>query len=401
MGRIEVTARLVEIPDGAIFKRELYDYATVLKYEVLKVHRGQLDTDTIYVGHYNPFKPRSEAADKPVKGIGGNLRTFRVGQIHRMALEVPIDDYFIIANCSRRHRQSLMMSVSVIVNLGLLGFFKYAAFLQNNLNHVLRLLGAGTALANVVGQAADSVFAAEAPGTLDAWSRHSARFCIFSFRGVSMFGNRRKQLFLPVAFATAICSASLSQAIIELLAGQRPQVTEMLTQIPTKSNLRAFERELQDNCWLAKQLRPWMQYAQFIVLRELGDKAVVGGTRWLFYKPAVQYLIEPWSPKQDPDQGDIFSAIISFRDQLAGRGIKLLLVPTPNKASVYPDMLTRQARWTENPIDSKTSDDKTAWGHPQDDSGTTNRKAIRTGADRLHAGSQYRHQSALPGRSWL
>jgi len=37
MGRIEVTAHLVEIPDGAIFKRERYDYATVLKYEVLKV----------------------------------------------------------------------------------------------------------------------------------------------------------------------------------------------------------------------------------------------------------------------------------------------------------------------------------------------------------------------------
>jgi len=95
MGSIEVTARLLEIPDGAIFKRELYNYATVLKYEVLKVHRGQIDTDKIYVGHYNPFKPRSEAADKRVEGIGGNLRSFGSGQVHRMALEVPIDDYFM------------------------------------------------------------------------------------------------------------------------------------------------------------------------------------------------------------------------------------------------------------------------------------------------------------------
>ena len=29
-GGIEVTAKLVEIPEGAIFKRDLYDYATVL-----------------------------------------------------------------------------------------------------------------------------------------------------------------------------------------------------------------------------------------------------------------------------------------------------------------------------------------------------------------------------------
>lgn len=95
MGTIEVTARLTEIPEGAIFKRELYDYATILKYNVLKVHRGQVGSETIYVGHYNPFKPRSQAADKQVPGIGGNLTTFRAGQIHRMALEVPIDDYFM------------------------------------------------------------------------------------------------------------------------------------------------------------------------------------------------------------------------------------------------------------------------------------------------------------------
>jgi hypothetical protein len=42
LGSIEVTARLVEIPEGAIFKRDLYNYATILKYEVLKVHRGEV-----------------------------------------------------------------------------------------------------------------------------------------------------------------------------------------------------------------------------------------------------------------------------------------------------------------------------------------------------------------------
>jgi hypothetical protein len=48
-GSIEVTARLVEIPEGAIFDRELYNYATVLKYNVLAVHRGSVKGDTIYV----------------------------------------------------------------------------------------------------------------------------------------------------------------------------------------------------------------------------------------------------------------------------------------------------------------------------------------------------------------
>jgi hypothetical protein len=94
-GTVEVSARLVEIPEGAIFKRDLYDYTTILKYQVVKVHRGQVATDTLFIGHYNPWKPRAEAADKRVKGIGGALRQFRAGDTHRMALEVPIDDHFM------------------------------------------------------------------------------------------------------------------------------------------------------------------------------------------------------------------------------------------------------------------------------------------------------------------
>ena len=83
-GTIEVTARLVEIPDGAIFQRDLYDYATILK-------KGAI----LYVGQYNPWKPRSEAADKRALGIGGNLRRFQAGQLHRLALAVPMDDHFM------------------------------------------------------------------------------------------------------------------------------------------------------------------------------------------------------------------------------------------------------------------------------------------------------------------
>jgi hypothetical protein len=93
-GSIEVTARLVEVPERAIFERELYNYATVLKYEVLKVHRGRVKGQTIYVGHYNPWKPRSEAADKRVPEIGGNLNSFKAGQVHRMALEELMLDHF-------------------------------------------------------------------------------------------------------------------------------------------------------------------------------------------------------------------------------------------------------------------------------------------------------------------
>ncbi len=93
-GSIEVTARLIEIP-GEFPPNKLYDYAYVLKYQILKVHRGQLSGDTVLVGHYNPLKPRAKAADKRVEGIGGNLQRFKAGDVHRMALEPSIDEAYM------------------------------------------------------------------------------------------------------------------------------------------------------------------------------------------------------------------------------------------------------------------------------------------------------------------
>ena len=93
-GSIEVTARLEPIPEGAIFDRPLYNYATVLKYQVLETHRGRVKGQTIYVGHYNPAKPRSEVADARVSNVGGNLKSFRDGQVHRMALDASMLDQF-------------------------------------------------------------------------------------------------------------------------------------------------------------------------------------------------------------------------------------------------------------------------------------------------------------------
>lgn len=91
MGSFEVTARLADIP-GEFPPNDLYDYAYVMKYEVLETHRGDV-TGTIYVGHYNPLKKRGEAADDRSGEIGGNITRYRVGDVHRLALDVPIEEY--------------------------------------------------------------------------------------------------------------------------------------------------------------------------------------------------------------------------------------------------------------------------------------------------------------------
>jgi len=100
-GSVEVTARLIETPgleewDGRFPSNDLgYDYVYILKYEIDTVHRGTVEGKTILIGHYNPLKPRAQVADARCPDIGGDLKRFRVGDVHRMALEVPIDDHYM------------------------------------------------------------------------------------------------------------------------------------------------------------------------------------------------------------------------------------------------------------------------------------------------------------------
>jgi hypothetical protein len=94
LGSIEATGRLVEIL-GTFPPNDLYDYVYILKYKVLETHRGKVDGESILVGQYNPLKPRAKAADARAEGIGGDLKTFKAGDIHRMALDVPLDDHYM------------------------------------------------------------------------------------------------------------------------------------------------------------------------------------------------------------------------------------------------------------------------------------------------------------------
>ena len=94
LGDVEVTAKLVDV-GGEFPPNDLYDYAHVMKYEVLETHRGAVDGTTIYVAHYNPRKPRTTVADERSGEIGGNVTRFVVGSVHRMALVSPIDDHYM------------------------------------------------------------------------------------------------------------------------------------------------------------------------------------------------------------------------------------------------------------------------------------------------------------------
>jgi len=156
---------------------------------------------------------------------------------------------------------------------------------------------------------------------------------------------RGHQLLLVAHFLAVIYAVGLLQAVKEVRQGERPQVLDLFHQRPTASNLRAFEKDLEAQSCVAQVLRPWMQYARFLAFKDAGEKALIGRSGWWFYRPDVRYLVEPCptSSKDKTGYGEVVSAIISFRDQLAARDIRLLVVPVPGKPSVYSEMVSARA----------------------------------------------------------
>jgi hypothetical protein len=79
---LEVTAKLLEIP-SKMPPDDLYDYAYVMRYQV---QGGPLDKQTILVAHYKPLQARSKIKDKMKERVGGKLRSFTQGDVHKLKL---------------------------------------------------------------------------------------------------------------------------------------------------------------------------------------------------------------------------------------------------------------------------------------------------------------------------
>ena len=155
--------------------------------------------------------------------------------------------------------------------------------------------------------------------------------------------DRRAHIIVAAVFLAVIAAPGLIQVVAELRQGEPPRALEIFSRPPTARNLHEYEHDLEEASLVVKQLRPRMQYLQWRFLADAGEKAVVGRSGWLFYGPSVRYMVERQTGVRESDSSDPLPAIRSFRDQLQARGIRLLVVPVPNKESVYPGMLARRA----------------------------------------------------------
>jgi hypothetical protein len=83
---LEVTAKLIEIPSKPP-PDDLYDYAYVMRYQV---QGGPLDKQFLLVAHYKPLQPRSKIKDKMKPHVGGKLRSFTQGDVHKLTLSADL-----------------------------------------------------------------------------------------------------------------------------------------------------------------------------------------------------------------------------------------------------------------------------------------------------------------------
>jgi SGNH hydrolase-like domain, acetyltransferase AlgX len=168
-------------------------------------------------------------------------------------------------------------------------------------------------------------------------------------------GSRGAELALVFFFLALVGSGILIQTVFEFWQGSRIRALEVFGQKPTSANLRAYEGNLEEASVLARALRPWFQFAQFAWLLDGGERALIGRDGWLFYKPGFDDMVARGSGPNTA-ANDPVSTIVGFRDQLAARGIHLLVVPAPNKESVYPDLLTRRIPSGQGVISPATQD---------------------------------------------
>jgi hypothetical protein len=167
-------------------------------------------------------------------------------------------------------------------------------------------------------------------------------------------GGRKLEWTLAFSLLAVAAGFPLFQAFHDAVVGKElPHVFELFRRAPTKENLHRWDDNAKDRSVFAKALRPWALQKRYDIFKEVAPKSVPGADGWLFYNQDVDYLLDP--PRTDErfykgsfdtliagkrvNLRDPLVAMRDFRDRLAARGIKLLLVPIPGKPSIYPEKL--------------------------------------------------------------
>ena len=106
-----------------------------------------------------------------------------------------------------------------------------------------------------------------------------------------------------------------------------------------------YEKDLKAESFLTQFVLPPTQES-LVYAGSGNEKGYVGRLRWLFYRPGIDYctgpgFLNPQHMARRADSGTVWpdprAAILQFHRQLAERNIRLVLMPTPDKATIHPE----------------------------------------------------------------
>jgi hypothetical protein len=178
--------------------------------------------------------------------------------------------------------------------------------------------------------------------------------------------SRRQARWIIIVFSALMVLPPLGWMVYQLTTGKSQQIflVRLLSWTPARGplldHLHASERSLTSAPY-AKALQQHTQELFSSSGLEGNRKTYLGYDGWLFYQPEFAALSgygplreEPRSPMKDPSIGKLRQAkdvVLEFHEQLKERGIKLMLVPVPVKATIYPEGITGSIpRESEAPV---------------------------------------------------
>jgi alginate O-acetyltransferase complex protein AlgJ len=138
--------------------------------------------------------------------------------------------------------------------------------------------------------------------------------------------------------------------------------------LPRGKDLKAAEKTIETDSVASQWLLP---PAQSLLTGRLGagnEQVYLGRDGWLFYRADVDYVIGPGflAPARLRQRGhaasvqpDPVKAIVHFRDQLAARGVDLIVAPIPAKTAIDGEMLSERAS-TSAPLQNASFEEFTS-----------------------------------------
>jgi alginate O-acetyltransferase complex protein AlgJ len=122
---------------------------------------------------------------------------------------------------------------------------------------------------------------------------------------------------------------------------------------PLHDRLHAFETDLKTRSETGTMVRNHIEPLLHCAGVSGAENIYLGRDGWLFYEPDVRYVLAGDFSEHKASAierggatraADPIAAILEFKKQLAARGIALVIVPTPVKPTMRPEMLLRDAQ---------------------------------------------------------